>query len=119
MSVTLKTRQSGDVTVVEVAGQLLLGEGSSALREALRGLVAKGQTKLLLDLGGLTYLDSSGIGELVGGFATVRNHGGQVKLLHLTKRIQDILQITKLVTVFDVFDDEQRAIESFSSPPAA
>ena len=119
MSLALTTREVGDVTVLEVAGKLLLGEGSNTLREALRNLVAKDHKKLLLDLGKLSYIDSTGIGELVGGFVSVKNHGGQVKLLHLTKRLEDILQITKLATVFELFDDEQRAIQSFSQAASA
>jgi anti-sigma B factor antagonist len=114
MSLTLKTRQVGEVTVVDVAGEILLGEGSSALREALRGLAAKPQSKILLNLGEVSYIDSTGIGELVGGFVSVTNHGGQLKLLNLIKRLRDLLQITKLATVFEVYDDEARAIQSFS-----
>lgn len=114
MSIKLNTRQVGDVTVVDVAGRITLGEGSSTLRDTLRELVAKNQKKVLLNLGEVSYIDSSGIGELVSGFTTVTNQGGQLKLLNLTKRVQDLLQITKLYTVFDVHDDEATAIRSFS-----
>jgi len=103
----------GDVSVVDVAGRITLGEGSSALRDALRDLVGKGQNKILLNLGDVTYIDSSGIGELVSGFTSVTNSGGTLKLLNLTKRVQDLLQITKLYTVFDVHDSEVHAIASF------
>jgi anti-sigma B factor antagonist len=103
----------GDVSVVDVAGRITLGEGSSALRDAVRGLAAKGQKKILLNLGEVSYIDSSGIGELVSGFTTVTNSGGQLKLLHLTKRVKDLLQITKLYTVFDIHDSEPTAIRSF------
>ena len=114
MSVNLKTRQVGEVSVVDVAGRITLGEGSSALRDALRGLVSGGQKKILLNLGEVSYIDSSGIGELVSGFTTVTNNGGQLKLLSLTKRVKDLLQITKLYTVFDVHEDEAEAVRSFA-----
>ena len=113
MSVKLNVRQVGDVSVVDVAGRITLGEGSSALRDALRDMVTKGQKKILLNLGDVSYIDSSGIGELVSGFTSVTNSGGQLKLLNLTKRVQDLLQITKLNTVFDVHDSEVSAIRSF------
>ena len=114
MSVKLTTRQVGDVTVIDVAGRITLGEGSSALRESLRDLVGKNQKKILLNLGEVTYIDSSGIGELVSGFTTVTNSGGSLKLLNLNKRVKDLLQITKLYTVFDVHEDEAAAIRSFA-----
>jgi anti-sigma B factor antagonist len=114
VSIKLNTRQVGDVTVVDVAGRITLGEGSSTLRDTLRELVGKGQKKILLNLGDVSYIDSSGIGELVSGFTTVTNQGGQLKLLNLTKRVKDLLQITKLYTVFDVHEDEAAAIRSFS-----
>jgi len=91
---------------VDVAGRITLGEGSSALRETLREMVSKNQKKILLNLGDVSYIDSSGIGELVSGFTTVTNSGGQLKLLNLNKRVKDLLQITKLYTVFDVHEDE-------------
>ena len=114
MSVKLNNRQVGDVTVMDVAGRITLGEGSSALREALRDLVGKDHKKILLNLGDVTYIDSSGIGELVSGFTTVTNAGGQLKLLGLNKRVKDLLQITKLYTVFDVHEDEAGAVRSFA-----
>lgn len=113
MSVKLTTRQVGDVSVVDVAGRITLGEGSTALRDALRDMVAKNHKKILLNLGEVTYIDSSGIGELVSGFTSVTNSGGQLKLLGLTKRVKDLLQITKLYTVFDVHEEEGSAIRSF------
>ena len=114
MSIKLSTRQVGDVSVVDVAGRITLGEGSSALRDLLRKMVGKNQKKILLNLGDVSYIDSSGIGELVSGFTTVTNQGGQLKLLNLTKRVKDLLQITKLYTVFDVHDDEAAAVRSFA-----
>ena len=114
MSIKLSTRQVGDVSVVDVAGRITLGEGSSALRDMMRDLVSKSQKKILLNLGEVSYFDSSGIGELVSGFTTVTNSGGNLKLLGLNKRVKDLLQITKLYTVFDVHEDEAGAIRSFS-----
>lgn len=114
MSVKMTTRQVGDVTVVDTAGRITLGEGATTFRETIRDLSAAGNKKILLNLGEVNYIDSSGIGEMVSGFTTVTNNGGQVKLLSLTKRVQDLLQITKLYTVFEVFDDEATAVRSFS-----
>ncbi|MCL4795209.1 MAG: STAS domain-containing protein [Bryobacteraceae bacterium] len=113
MSVKMSSRQIGDVTVIDAAGRITLGEGSTAFREAVKDLVAKGQKKILLNLAEISYIDSSGIGEMVSGFTSVSNAGGQLKLLNLTKRVQDLLQITKLYTVFEVFDDEAVALSSF------
>jgi anti-sigma B factor antagonist len=113
VSIKLNTRQVGDVSVVDVAGRITLGEGSSALRDLMRDMVGKNQKKILLNLGEVSYIDSSGIGELVSGFTTVTNSGGQLKLLNLNKRVKDLLQITKLYTVFDVHEDEAGAIRSF------
>jgi anti-sigma B factor antagonist len=114
VSIKLNTRQVGDVNVVDVAGRITLGEGSSALRDTLREMVGKGQKKILLNLGEVSYIDSSGIGELVSGFTTVTNSGGALKLLNLNKRVKDLLQITKLYTVFDVHEDEAAAVRSFA-----
>ena len=114
MSVKLTTRQVGDVTVIDAAGRITLGEGASTFRDTIRDLASKGNKKLLLNLGDVSYIDSSGIGELVSGFTTVTNHGGVLKLLGLSKRVKDLLQITKLYTVFEVFDDEAAAVRSFS-----
>src|SRR5476651_97977 len=107
-------RQVNGVTVVDMSGRITLGEGSVVLRDSIRDLVAKGQKKILLNLGDVTYIDSSGIGELVSAFTTVRNQGGDLKLLNLTKKVHDLLQITKLYTVFDVKDDEASAVASFA-----
>lgn len=114
MSVKLTTRQVGDVTVVDAVGRITLGEGASMFRDKIRELAASGHKKLLLNLGEVSYIDSSGIGEMVSGFTTVTNQGGSVKLLNLTKRVKDLLQITKLYTVFEVFEDEAAAVRSFS-----
>src|SRR5213595_840773 len=108
------TRQVDGITVVDLSGRITLGEGSVVLRDAVRDLLAKGEKKLLLNLGDVTYIDSSGIGELVSAFTTVRNQGGELKLLNLTKKVHDLLQITKLYTVFDVKDDEASAVKAFA-----
>ena len=113
MSVKLSTRQVGDVTVIDAAGRITLGEGASAFRDLVRDLANKGGQKILLNLNEVSYIDSSGIGELVSGFTTITNHGGVLKLVGLSKRVKDLLQITKLYTVFEVFDDEAAAVRSF------
>jgi anti-sigma B factor antagonist len=107
-------RQVDGITIVDCSGRITLGEGSVILRDAVRDLLAKGQKKILLNLGEVTYIDSSGIGELVSAFTTVRNQGGDLKLLNLTKKVHDLLQITKLYTVFDIKDDEATAISAFT-----
>ena len=114
MSVKLTSRQVGDVTVVDAAGRITLGEGASAFREKIRELVNNNSKKILLNVGDVSYIDSSGIGELVSGFTTVTNSGGQLKLVGLSKRVKDLLQITKLYTVFEAFDDEAQAVRSFA-----
>lgn len=113
MTMKASNRQINGVTVVDMSGRITLGEGSVVLRDSIRDLVAKGQKKILLNLGNVTYIDSSGIGELVSAFTTVRNQGGELKLLNLTKKVHDLLQITKLYTVFDIKDDETAAVGSF------
>ena len=114
MSVKFTTRQVGDVTVIDAAGRITLGEGASTFRDRVRELASGGRKKLLLNLGDVSYIDSSGIGELVSGFTTLANQGGTLKLLNLTKRVKDLLQITKLYTVFEVHEDEAAAVRSFS-----
>jgi anti-sigma B factor antagonist len=114
VSVKLTTRQVGEVTVIDAAGRITLGEGASTFRDTVRDLAASGHKKLLLNLADVSYIDSSGIGELVSGFTTIANQGGTLKLLNLTKRVKDLLQITKLYTVFDVHEDEAAAVRSFS-----
>ncbi len=113
MSVKLTIRQVGSVTVIDAAGRITLGEGASQFRDAIRDLVAKGDKKILVNLSEVSYIDSSGIGELVSAFTTTKNQGGELKLLNLTKKVNDLLQITKLYTVFDVKDDEASAVKSF------
>jgi anti-sigma B factor antagonist len=98
---------------VDLSGRITLGEGSTVLRDTVRELLGRGQKKILLNLGDVTYIDSSGIGELVSGFTTVANQGGSLKLLNLTKKVHDLLQITKLYTVFEVHNEEAAAVRSF------
>src|SRR6202040_1140982 len=107
------TRQVDGITIVDLSGRITLGEGSVVLRDTIKDLLSKGQKKIPLNLGDVSYIDSSGIGELVSAFTSVRNQGGELKLLHLTKKVHDLLQITKLYTVFDVKDDEATAVKSF------
>jgi anti-sigma B factor antagonist len=106
-------REVGPVTIVDLSGKISLGEGSALLRKTIRDLIENGQTKILLNLGDINYIDSSGIGELVSGFTAVRNRNGELKLLNLTKKVHDLLQITKLFTVFDVYTDEGTAVRSY------
>ena len=114
MSMKISTRQVDGVTILDCSGRITLGEGSITLRENVGQLLTKGQKKILLNLGEINYIDSSGIGELVTAFTTVRKQGGDLKLLNLTKKVHDLLQITKLYTVFDVKDDEAAAVKSFA-----
>lgn len=113
MSLKASNRQVDGVTILDLSGRIVLGEGSEILREALRDLVSRGQKKLLLNLSDVNYIDSSGLGALVSGYTTITGQQGQLKLLNLTKKVHDLLQITKLLTVFEVFDDETSALKSF------
>jgi len=114
VSMKASNRQVDGVNIVDMSGRITLGEGSVVLRDTIRVLVGKGQKKILLNLGDVTYIDSSGIGELVSAFTAVRREGGELKLLNLTKKVHDLLQITKLYTVFDIKDDEATAVKAFS-----
>lgn len=110
---TLTTREVSHVTIVDIVGRITLGDETGLLRDTIRKLVADGKKKIVLNLAAVDYIDSSGVGELVSGFTTVRNSGGELKLLNLTKKVQDVLHVTKLYTVFDVKDDEFTAVKSF------
>jgi anti-sigma B factor antagonist len=112
-NLVIKDRQVSDVTILDLSGKITIGEGSVQLRESVRKLLDDGKKKLLLNLGDVSYVDSSGIGELVSSYTTTNNNGGQLKLLNQTKKIHDLLTITKLLTVFETFDNEQAAIASF------
>ncbi|MGH9773740.1 MAG: STAS domain-containing protein [Candidatus Acidiferrales bacterium] len=106
-------RDSYGITVVDLSGKITLGEGSALLRTTVQELLSKGNTRIVLNLGDVSYIDSSGIGELISVFATTRSHGGEIKLIKLTKRIRDLLQITRLYTVFDIREDEKDAAAHF------
>lgn len=106
-------REDGSIILVDLSGRISLGDGSALLRKTIRDLIDDGKTRIVLNLGDVNYIDSSGIGELVSGFTAVRNRGGELKLLNLTKKVNDLLQITKLFTVFDVYNDEPTAVRSF------
>ena len=110
----IKKRTAGDVQILDCRGKIVLGEGTMTVRNTVRDVLAEGGKKIILNLGDVNYVDSSGIGELVSTYTTVTNANGQLKLLNLTKKIQELLAITKLLTVFQVFEDEQAAIASFN-----
>ena len=110
---TIKQRQAGDVAILDLDGEVRIGDSATALRGAIRELVAAGNLKILLNLAGVRYIDSSGIGELIANYTTVGRSGGQLKLLNLTDKVQDLLVITKLLTVFDVYESEAEGLSSF------
>ncbi|HWF88109.1 MAG TPA: STAS domain-containing protein [Pyrinomonadaceae bacterium] len=109
----INERQAGDVTILDMSGKITIGEGSVALRTAIRRLLEEGKKRILLNLAGVSYIDSSGIGELVSSFTAINKEGGQLKLLNLTQKLRDLLTITKLLTVFDVYESEADALNSF------
>ena len=113
MALAIASREVDGVTVLDLSGRITLGEGSVQLRDAIRDLIGKGQRSILLDLGDVNYIDSSGLGELVSAYTSARNQGATLKLLKLTKKVHDLLQLTKLYTVFDIYDDEASAIASY------
>lgn len=113
MQLEIRERVVGDVTVLELTGKITIGEGSVQLRDAVSQLLEAGRNRIILNLGGVSYVDSSGIGELVSRYTTTKNTGGKLKLLNLPKKIKDLLMITKLLTVFEIYEDEQSALESF------
>jgi anti-sigma B factor antagonist len=106
-------REVDHVTIVDLDGRIVLGDETEQLRSAVRELIAKGKKKIILNLAGVDYIDSSGVGELVASFTAVRNAGGELKLLNLTQKVHDVLNVTKLYTVFDIKDDEFKAVKSF------
>ena len=113
MGLTATTRKVENVNIVDLSGRITIGEGTVILKDTVRTLLQKSEPKILLNLGDITYIDSSGIGELVTAFTTVKKSGGDLKLLYLTKKVHDLLQLTKLFTVFDVYSDENTALSSF------
>jgi len=122
MALRATHRDAGQSTVVDLSGKITLGEGSALLRKTVRGLLDEKRTHIVLNLADVDYIDSSGIGELVSAYTTVKNRGGDLKLLHLTKKVHDLLQLTKLYTVFEVYTEERAALSSFqqaAAPPGA
>ena len=109
----IRERQAGDVTILDMDGKITIGEGSVAVRTAIRKLLEEGKKKILLNVAGVGYVDSSGIGELVSSYTTINREGGQLKLLNLTQKMEDLLGITKLLTVFDTYEDEASALNPF------
>jgi anti-sigma B factor antagonist len=114
MKMAASTRLVAGVTIVDLYGRIVLGEGSAGVRDLVRNLIKEGNKKILLNLRDVDYIDSSGLGELVSAFTSMRSHGGELKLLNLTKRVRALLQITKLLSVFDIKDDEATSVKSFS-----
>jgi anti-sigma B factor antagonist len=119
MSLKASVRKTGDVAIVDLAGRITLGEGSGLVRSTIKDLVTAGQKNILVNLKEVTYIDSAGLGELVGSYASVTNAGGAIKLLHPQNKVHDLLQVTKLYTVFVAFDDENEALRSFAGAAAA
>ena len=113
MKMETQIREVNGVTILDLAGRITLGAGSLQLRDSIHNLVSQGKKKILLNLAEINYIDSSGVGELVGAFTTIRREGGELKLMRLTKKVQDLMQMTKLYSVFDVKDDEANALASF------
>ncbi|MBC7928868.1 MAG: STAS domain-containing protein [Bryobacteraceae bacterium] len=118
MSLSLTIRKSGEVTVVDASGRITLGEATGALRETVQTEAEK-NTKILLNLADVSYIDSAGLGEMLGSYTSVRNRGGDLKLLNVQKKIHDLLQITRLYTIFETFEDEATAIASYSKSASA
>ena len=119
MHMTTSIRQVGGVTIVDVSGRIVLGEESAALRDLVCDLLSKGHKKILFNLGDVNYIDSSGLGHLVSAFTSVRKQEGELKLLNLTYKVRDVMQITRLYTVFDIMEDEAVAVKSFDQSAAA
>lgn len=113
MSLTIDTREVAHVTILDLHGRIVLGDEIDDLRSAIRNLIGEGKKKIILNLADVDYIDSSGVGELVGSFTAVRNAGGELKLLNLSQKVKDVLYVTKLYTVFDIKDDEFHAVKSF------
>jgi anti-sigma B factor antagonist len=111
---TITERKVGDVTILDVEGKILLGEGDVQLKRKIDELIDRKETKLLLNLANVPYMDSGGLGEIVRSYTTVKRANGELKLLNATKRISDLLTITKLITVFEIFEDESEAVKSFA-----
>ena len=115
-NLNINDRQVGDVTILDIDGNLRIGEGSAVLHKAIRRLLEEGQNRILLNLAHVTYIDSSGLGELVAAHVATSKSGGEIKLLHLTRRVRELMTITKLLTVFDAYENESAALNSFKAP---
>jgi len=118
MEITIQLREMRGVAILDMSGRITLGDGSVVLRETVREQIASGKQAIIINLGDVTYMDSSGLGELISAFTTAKNRGATLKLLDLTKRIRNLMEITKLYTVFDIYDDEDAAIDSFRQQDA-
>lgn len=119
MNMTTSTRQVGGVTIVDISGRIEMGEESASVRDMILQLLRTGHKQILLNLAGVDYIDSMGLGALVAAFASVRKQGGELKLLNLTNKVTDLMQVTKLFTVFDVMSDEGVAVKSFGQSNTA
>ena len=119
MSLKINVRESGNVVILDLSGRIIIGEEAASLRETIKESLDSGQKNILLNLAEVSYIDSTGLGQFVGSFATVTSRGGQLKLLNLQKRPQELMQITKLITVFESFDNESAAVRSFQPAAAA
>jgi anti-sigma B factor antagonist len=115
MSFKMSTRETHDISIIDLSGQLTMGDACAGIRDEVRDELGQGTRKIILNLADVTYIDSAGLGELTAAFTSVNNRDGKLKLLNLTKRVRDLMQITKLYTVFDVYDDEKKAIASFGA----
>jgi anti-sigma B factor antagonist len=119
MNMTTNIRKIGGLTIVDISGRIELGEESAALRDLVRDLLSKGRKQILFNLGDVNYIDSAGLGHLVSAFTSVRNHGGELKLVNLSNNIQNLMQITRLYTVFEIMDNESEAVKSFRQSATA
>lgn len=119
MDMTTSVRNVGDVTIVDISGRIALGDESAALRDLVTELLSKGDRKIILDLADVNYIDSSGLGTLVSSFATVKRQGGELKLVKLSDKVDDLMEVTRLYTVFDIADNEEEALQSFGRSAAA
>ena len=119
MALTAKTRQVGNVAIVDLSGKVTLGENTGILRDELSSLLAQGKKNIVLNMKDVSYVDSAGLGELVGAYTTATNQGGAVKLLHMQSKMRDLMQITKLHTIFPAYEDEQAAVASFGATATA
>jgi len=118
MSCNAVVRHSGDVAIVDISGRIVLGEGSGLVRETIKDLLGRGELRVVLNVSGVTYLDSSGLGELVGAYASARNKGGEIKLAAVPNKLDALLQLTKLYTVFAAYPTESAAVAAFATPAA-